>query len=118
MAARTRVHANGVVTHGATEPILTVLDVRGFDLRDMLLLGINDNCGSLVFATEERACAAKVALEPAYRVQIRTERGRWFAEYDQRQPDGTVPSWMLRTITMRDGTVVMKDGRWVDGTGI
>lgn len=118
MAARTQTHPNGLVTHGATEPILTVLDVRGFELRDMLLIGINDNCGSLILPTEERACAAKVALEPAYRVTVRSERGRWIAEYDRRQLDGTVPSWMVRTITMRDGTVVMKDGRWVDGTGI
>ncbi|MFB6805443.1 hypothetical protein [Streptomyces sp. NPDC056387] len=115
MAARTKTHANGLATFGATEPILTILDVRGFELRDMLLLGLNEDCGSIVVATEERACAAKVALEPAYQVRVRTERGQWFAEYERRQPDGTVPSWMIRTITLKDGTIVMRDGRWIDG---
>jgi hypothetical protein len=114
----TKTHADGLITFGATEPVLTVLDVRGFECRDMFLIGINDNCGSIIVSTEERACAVQVALEPAYRVEIRTERGQWIADYDRRQLNGEVPSWLIRTITMRDGTVVMEDGRWADGTGI
>ena len=108
----TKSHPNGLVTFGATEPILTVLDVCGFELRDMFLIGFNDNCGSIVFPTEERANEAKAVLEPAYRVKVWAERGQWFAEYDRRELDGSVPSWLVRDITLKDGTVVMRDGRW------
>ncbi|MFE0470528.1 hypothetical protein ACFW2V_02780 [Streptomyces sp. NPDC058947] len=111
----TKTHANGVVTHGSTEPILTVLDVRGVELRDLFLIGFNDNCGSIIVPTEERANEIKEALEPAYAVHV-AFMGRnacWEAKYDRRELDGSTPSWLVRDIAMEDGTVVMRDGRWV-----
>ena len=59
-------HGNGVIVHGSMEPVLSVLDVRGFDLRDLFLIGFNDNCGSIVVETESRARNIEDALEPAY----------------------------------------------------
>lgn len=111
----TTVHANGLVTHGATEPIMTVLDVRGFEIRDMFLIGMNRQCGSIIFPTQGRALEAKAALEPAYAVRVEPfeHTGDWAAIYDQREMDGTVPSWFIRDIALKDGTVVMRDGRWL-----
>jgi len=114
----TRSHANGVVTHGSTQPILTVLDVRGFELRDLFLIGFNDNCGSIIVPTESRAREVEAALEPAYAVTV-SFMGRdgdveaWEAKFDRREMDGSVPSWLVRDIELKDGTVVMRDGRWV-----
>jgi ribosomal protein L23 len=111
----TKTHANGVVTHGSTEPVLTVLDVRGVELRELFLIGFNDNCGSIIVPTEARANEIKAALEPAFQVAV-SFMGRdacWEAKYDRRHMDGSVPSWLVREITMKDGTVVMRDGRWV-----
>lgn len=112
----TKSHPNGVVTHGSTEPILTVLDVRGVELRDLFLIGFNDNCGSIITPTEERANEIKDALEPAYQVGVSfMGRDAWEAKFDRRELDGSVSSWLVRDITLRDGTVVMRDGRWVGG---
>ncbi|MFE7442372.1 hypothetical protein ACFU7X_18195 [Streptomyces chartreusis] len=109
----TKVHADGLVTFGSTEPVLTVLDVRGFEIKDMFLIGFNDNCGSIIVPTEQRGSELRAALEPAYRVEVqRMENGDWEAKFDRRQMDGTVPSWLITDITLKDGTVVMKDGRW------
>jgi hypothetical protein len=106
-------HANGVVTHGSTEPVLTVLELRGFEVRDLFLIGFNDNCGSIVVETEERAEQIATALEPAYRVKIKAERDCWFAQFDRREMDGTVPSWLITDITLKDGRKVMENGRWL-----
>ncbi|QBZ72089.1 hypothetical protein SEA_KRADAL_193 [Streptomyces phage Kradal] len=107
-------HANGVVTHGSTEPILTVLELRGFELRDFFLIGFNDNCGSILVETQERALAVKQALEPAYAVEIENpERRAWSAKFDRRTMDGTVPSWLITDITLKDGRKVMENGRWL-----
>ena len=109
-----KAHVNGLATHGATEPILTVLDVRGFDIRDMFLIGLNDNCGSIIVPTEQRANEVWAALEPAYKVTVKQlESGDWSADYDRRNLDGSVPSWLVTDIVMKDGTVVMRNGRWV-----
>jgi hypothetical protein len=111
----TKAHPNGVVTHGSTEPIMTVLELRGFELRDMFLIGFNDNCGSIVLPTEQRAEEAKAALEPAYQVEVgyMGREGCWEARYDRRHMDGTVPSWFITDITLKDGTKVMENGRWI-----
>lgn len=107
-------HANGVVTHGSTEPILTVLDVRGFDVRDLFLIGTNDNCGSILVDTESRAENIKVALEPAYAVKVEDlGHGCWSATFDRREMDGTERSWFLTDITMKDGQKVMEKGKWI-----
>lgn len=110
----TKEHANGVVTHGATEPVLTVLDVRNFDVRDLFLIGFNDHCGSIMVETRERAESIKEALEPAYAVTIEQPEGRpyWEAKFDRQMMDGTTPSWFVRNITMKDGRKVMEDGKW------
>lgn len=110
-----KVHENGVVTHGSFEPLMTILELRGFELRDMFLIGFNTNCGSIIVPSEQRANEVQAALEPAYAVTV-SFMGReacWEAKYDRRQLDGSVPSWFVRDITMKDGTVVMRDGRWV-----
>lgn len=106
-------HADGVVTHGSLEPILTVLEVRGFEVRDLFLIGFNDNCGSIFVETESRAENIKAALEPAYAVEIEnTGRGSWSAKFDRREMDGTVPSWLVTDIIMKDGRKVMEKGKW------
>ncbi|SHL74612.1 hypothetical protein [Streptomyces yunnanensis] len=111
-------HANGLVTSGSTEPVLTVLEVRGFQLRDMFLIGFNPDCGSIVVEEEARAWEVKAALEPAYRVTVKRDPdGDWVADFDRRELDGSVPDWFGRTIALADGTVVMRDGRWVGKGG-
>ncbi|MEE6264911.1 hypothetical protein V2E29_04520 [Streptomyces diastatochromogenes] len=113
-----KTHANGLVTAGSTEPVLTVLEVRGFEIRDMFLIGINPDCGSIVVEEEARAWEIKAALEPAYRVTVRQGfDGDWSVKFDRRELDGSVPDWFVREITLRDGTVVMRDGRWVGEAG-
>lgn len=111
----TKAHPNGVVTHGSTEPIMTVLELCGFELRDMFLIGFNDNCGSIMLPTEQRANEVWAALEPAYQVQVRpTERSDcWEAKCDRREMDGAVRNWLITDVTLKDGTVIMRDGRWV-----
>lgn len=108
-----KLHADGVVTHGSTEPILSILDVRGFPVEDLFLMGFNDNCGSIAVETESRAQNVAAALEPAYRVKIHVERGIWFADYDRRELDGSVGSHFITNLTLKDGRQVIKDGRWV-----
>lgn len=110
----TKGHVNGVVTHGSTEPILTVLDVRGFDVCDLFLIGSNSNCGSIWVETESRAENIRAALEPAYAVKVEyMGRGCWSATFDRKEMDGTVPSWFVTDITMKDGRKVMEKGKWI-----
>jgi hypothetical protein len=72
-----RTHPNHVYTHGSMEPVLSVLDVRGFELRDLFLIGFNDSCGTLVLPTESRAENAAAALEPAFATKVQPgRRGR------------------------------------------
>jgi hypothetical protein len=58
----------GVFTFGATEPVMTVLELRGFRMRDFFLMGDNADCGAIITPTESAANNIEVALEPAYRV--------------------------------------------------
>jgi hypothetical protein len=114
----TKAHPNGVVTHGALEPVLTVLEFGGFPLRDLFLIGFNDSCGSIWVETESRAENVAAALEPAYacRAKPHSHGGvtvAWEVTFDRRELDGTVPSHFVTDVTMEDGTVVIKDGRWV-----
>jgi hypothetical protein len=110
----TKTHPGGLVTFGATEPVLTVLDVRGFVPEEMFRIGINADCGSIIVAEETRAQEAAAALEPAYAVTVkRAEWGDWCAEYSRRDLDGSEPDHFIRDLTLSDGTVVMTDGRWV-----
>lgn len=109
-------HANNVVVHGASEPVLTVLDVRGFDVRELFVIGFNENCGSIVVDSYERAMAVRDALEPAYRVKVKPFPvcdGDWSADYDRRELDGSVPdSWLITNVVLTDGRQVMKNGKW------
>ncbi|MBD3004756.1 hypothetical protein [Streptomyces sp. 5-10] len=105
----------GLVTHGSTEPILTVLEVRGFKIKDMFLIGINPDCGSIIVPTRERAEEVKAALEPAYKVTIeqKDHSPDWWANFDRRELDGSVKSHFITDLTLKDGTEVIKDGRGV-----
>lgn len=109
-----RQYPNGVFTHGASQPILSILDVRGFDLRDLFLIGLSDDAGSIILSTESRAENAAAALEPAYATNVAPfgRRGEdWAVEYSRRDLDGSEPSRVLTDVTLTDGTVVMRDGR-------
>lgn len=109
-----KVHADGVVTHGSTEPVLSILDVRGFAVEDLFLIGFNDNCGSILVETESRAQNAAAALEPAYLAKVhQDERGNWNVVYDRRELDGSVGSHFITDLVLKDGRQVIKDGRWV-----
>lgn len=111
---RVRRNADGVITHGATEPVLSILDVRGFPVEDLFLIGFNDNCGSILVETESRAENVAAALEPAYRVKIhQDERGNWNAVYDRRDMDGSVGSHFITDLVLEDGRHVIRNGRWV-----
>lgn len=99
-----RQHPNGVFVHGAAQPILTVLDVRGFELADLFLIGLTDDAGTLVLPTEARAAAAAAALEPAYATTVLPfgRRGEdWAVEYTRRDPDGSTPARVLTNIVFR-----------------
>lgn len=109
-----RQHLNGVFTHGATQPVLTVLDVQGFEVRDLFLIGLSDDAGSIILPTESRAENAAAALEPAYATKIATfgRTGKdWAVEYTRRDLEGSEPSRVLTDVTLTDGTVVLRDGR-------
>lgn len=112
-------HPNDVYTHGSTEPILSILDVRGFELRDLFLIGLNDSCGTLVLPTESRAENAAAALEPAFDTRVHlfgSHDGEevWATDYDRRALDGTTLSSFITDLTLTDGRQVIKDGRWVN----
>jgi hypothetical protein len=114
----TRTHPRNVYTVGSTEPILSILDVRGFDLYDLFLVGINDSCGGIHFPTESRAREAASLLEPAYATRVHTD-GKpgemwWIVDYDRRALDGTKLSSFITDLTLKDGRQVIKDGRWVN----
>lgn len=113
----TKLHANDVLTFGATEPVLTVLEVRGYELRDVFLIGLNDDCGTIVVATESRAENAAAALEPAYKATVKPFRDDWAVDYARRDLDGSEPSRFITDIVLKNGTVVLRDGRWVRRSG-
>ncbi|WEH43979.1 hypothetical protein [Streptomyces sp. AM 2-1-1] len=109
---------NRVYVHGAAEPVLTILDVRGFELHDLFLIGFNDSCGTVVLPTESRAENAAAALEPAYETKVyilgsRDGEDVWATDYTRRALDGTTLSPFLTGLTLKDGRQVIKDGRWV-----
>lgn len=109
-----RQHPNGVFTHGATQPVLTVLDVQGFEVRDLFLIGLNDDSGSIILPTESRAQNAATALEPAYATKVAPfgPQGQdWAVEYTRRDLNGSAPSRVLTDLTLTDGTVAMRNGR-------
>jgi hypothetical protein len=113
-----KTHPDRVYTHGATEPVLSVLDVRGFDLHDLFLIGLNDSCGTLVLPTESRAENAAAALEPAFATRVYLFGNRdgeevWATDYTRRALDGTTLSAFITDLTLKDGKQVIKDGRWV-----
>ncbi|MCZ1012661.1 hypothetical protein [Streptomyces lydicus] len=113
-----KTHPNGVYTHGSTEPVLSVLDVRGFELRELFLIGINDSCGTLVLPSESRAENAAAALEPAFDTQVhlfgtRDGHDLWATKFTRRALDGTTLSPFLTDLTLKDGTALIRDGRWV-----
>ncbi|MFH9016475.1 hypothetical protein ACH4C6_34645 [Streptomyces sp. NPDC017943] len=113
-----KTHPNNVHTFGALEPVMSILDVRGFALHDMFLIGFNDNCGSIVLPTESRAEEAAAALEPAYKTEVELMGVRdgeevWATEYTRRAADGTTPPAFINNLTLKDGRQVIKDGRWV-----
>ncbi|CAL9672471.1 hypothetical protein SUDANB43_07481 (plasmid) [Streptomyces sp. enrichment culture] len=113
-----KTHPNNVHTHGSLEPVLSVLDVRGFELHDLFLIGINDNCGSIVLPTQSRAENAAAALEPAYETRVHLMGRRdgedvWATDYTRRALDGTTLSAFITDLTLKDGRQVIKDGRWV-----
>lgn len=113
-----KTHPNNVHTHGSLEPVLSILDVRGFELRDLFLIGINDNCGSIVLPTQSRAENAAAALEPAYETRVylfgsRDGEDVWATDYTRRALDGTTLSAFITNLTLKDGRQVIKDGRWV-----
>lgn len=93
--ARTRTHPNQVVTFGATEPILTALDVGGFPIRDLFLIGINDLCGSIIVDSEQRAREAAAALQPGYEVKVSPFGPDWAAKYSLRDRDGQAPERLV-----------------------
>lgn len=99
-----RQHPNGVFVHGASQPVLTVLDVQGFKVRDLFLIGLNDDSGSIILPSESRAENAAAALEPAYAANV-TPFGRsgedWAVEYSRRDLDGSAPARVLTTIVLR-----------------
>lgn len=111
----TKTHAAGVVTFGATEPVLTALDLNNFEIRDLFVIGISDDCGTLVMADESRARAAAAALEPAYatKVQPFERTADWSVEYTRRDRDGTAPDRFVTDITRKDGTATKAAGRWI-----
>ncbi|MER6605919.1 hypothetical protein ABT282_08385 [Streptomyces sp. NPDC000927] len=107
-------HPNGVFIHGSTEPILTILDVRGFEIKDLFLIGFNDNCGTIVLPTKRRAEEARAALEPAYLIELsENEKGDWRVKFDRRELDGSVKSHFITDLELKDGRQVIKGGRWM-----
>ncbi|WP_432095673.1 hypothetical protein [Streptomyces sp. bgisy100] len=111
-------HPRNVYTHGSLEPVLSILDVRGFELHDLFLIGLNDSCGTVVLPSESRAENAAAALEPAYETRVyllghRDGEDVWATDYTRRALDGTSLSAFITDLTLKDGRQVIKDGRWV-----
>lgn len=115
-----KTHPNGVYTHGSTEPVLSVLDLRGFELRDLFLIGLNDSCGSLIVPTESRAENAAAVLEPAFATRVYlfgSPDGEdvWATDYTRRALDGAaLSSAFISDLTLKDGRQVIKGGRWIN----
>ncbi|MFE3074176.1 hypothetical protein [Streptomyces sp. NPDC059247] len=94
------------------------LDIRGFPMHDLFLIGFNEDCGTVVLPTESRAENAAAALEPAYETRVyvmahRSGEEVWATDYTRRAPDGTTLSAFITNLTLKDGRQVIKDGRWV-----
>ncbi|MGW1102736.1 hypothetical protein [Streptomyces sp. NPDC002540] len=104
-------HPDNVYTHGALEPVLTLLDLRGFQLRDLVLIGMNEDCGTLLLPSEPRAETAAAALEPAYAATLthlsHPQGEAWAVTYARRQ-DGTELSALITNLTFTDGTVITR----------
>jgi hypothetical protein len=113
-----KTHPNNVYTHGSLEPVMSVLDVRGFALHDLFLIGFNDSCGTLVLPTESRAHNAAAALEPGFATRVylmgsKDGEEAWATDYTRRALDGTTLSAFITNLTLKDGTVAIRDGRWM-----
>ncbi|MBT2406250.1 MULTISPECIES: hypothetical protein [unclassified Streptomyces] len=113
-----KTHPDGVYTHGSMEPVLSVLDVRGFEVRDLFLIGFNDSCGTIVLPDQSRAENAAAALEPAFTTRVylfgnRDGEDVWATDYTRRALDGTTLLCFITDLTLKDGTVAIRDGRWV-----
>ncbi|MGW7440343.1 hypothetical protein [Streptomyces sp. NPDC054849] len=113
-----KTHPDGVYTHGSMEPVMSVLDVRGFEVRDLFLIGFNDSCGTIVLPDQSRAENAAAALEPAFDTRVylfgnRDGEDVWTTDYTRRALDGTTLSCFITDLTLKDGTVAIRDGRWV-----
>jgi hypothetical protein len=113
-----KTHPNHVYTFGALEPVLSILDVRGFSLHNLFLMGMDIDWGTILFPTESRAENAAAALEPAYETRAYlfvTHEGEsvWATDYTRRALDGTTLSAFITNLTLKDGRQVIKDGRWV-----
>lgn len=104
-------HENGVVVHGTAEPLLTVLDVTGVPVEDLLVIGLSPDCGTVVVESEERAKVIRQALEPAYAVQVQQDgEGDWCVAYDVRRPDGTARQHFTPEFDFNSGGPAAKDG--------
>ncbi|MFD9072824.1 hypothetical protein [Streptomyces lasiicapitis] len=113
-----RVHADDLVTFGETQPILSVLDVAGFEVKNLFLIGRNAHCGQIIVESESRAMNIQAALEPAYKVTVKQRaNGDWAADYSRRDPDGSAPNRFITNVVLKDGTVALKDGRVVRREG-
>ncbi|CAL9668868.1 hypothetical protein [Streptomyces sp. enrichment culture] len=113
-----KTHPNRVYTHGSLEPVLSILDVRGFEVHDLFLIGLNDSCGTLVLPSESRAQNAAAALEPAYKTKVYLfgnwdGENVWATDYTRRALDGSTLSAFITDLTLKDGRQVIKDGHWV-----
>ncbi|MEW1699457.1 hypothetical protein [Streptomyces sp. NPDC091278] len=113
-----RTQPGNLHTHGSIEPVMSILDIRGFPMHDMFLIGHNDDCGTIVLPTESRAENAAAALGPAYETRVHLMRHHsgqevWATDYTRRAPDGTTLSAFITNLTLQDGRQVIKDGRWV-----
>lgn len=111
-----RHHANGVVTTGTTEPILSILDLAEFDLYDLYLIGINADRGRIFFPSQDRAAAAGRALAPAYTVTVsplKSPAGHrfWTTSYTRHVTGGgPQPAHVVTDVTLKDGSVVRRGG--------
>lgn len=115
----TKMHPNNVMVLGSYEPVLTVLDLEGAQVKDLLLLGLNDKAGSIIVDSKSRADEISRALEPLYETEVAqrgADRGsdHWWVDFNQRHMDGASGSNFIVNLTLEDGTTVIRDGRWVN----
>lgn len=101
-------HDHGVFTFGATQPILSALELGGFEVRDLFLMGMDEDYGAIIVEDQQRAEEVAAALEPAYTVTISPEDpegrtdGHWKATYTL-VPQGGEPARMLTNLKPVDG---------------